>query len=120
MPKLKVGQTLLFESSSSANKRVRDKVVVTAVGRKWANIEGAHTGRVNVETMEVDGGSYSSPGECFASKEEWLEKTGRRIVWDALKSAMRNVPPAGVSYAQVLDAAKLLGLPLEAPNIEFE
>ncbi|MEX3984120.1 hypothetical protein AB4Y45_34770 [Paraburkholderia sp. EG287A] len=120
MPKLEVGQTLLFESSPCANQRVRDKVVVTAVGRKWANIEGAHTGRVNVETMEVDGGSFSSQGECFVSKEDWLEKIGRRIVWDSLKSALRTVPPAGVTYAQLLDAAKLLGIPVASPNVDFE
>lgn len=58
---------------------------ITKVGRKWADLDGTH-GRFNMDTMRMDGGQYSSPGDVFYSRELYEETVLRNELWGRLKA----------------------------------
>jgi hypothetical protein len=119
MHKLTVGQTLLFEAAPHSNSRGRGTVTVTAAGRKWAEIEGFCTGRISLDTLEVDGRGYSSPGRCYLSKEDWMMTEGRNRAWDALRSSLQRSPADEVTCDKIIEAASLLGIKVELPQVFF-
>ncbi len=47
------------------------EVTVSKVGRKWAELDGYATGRIDLETLCVDGGNYMSPATCYLSRESY-------------------------------------------------
>jgi len=55
---------------------------VLRVGRKWAVMDCR---RVNLETLEIDGGDYSSPGRCYLSQEHYEQENRRRRAWNELR-----------------------------------
>lgn len=115
MAKLAVNQVLWFAGNGNFDHR-RGEVTVTAVGRKWAEVSGVIDGKLNMETMKLDRGGFSSPGRCYHSKADWLATDGTDLVWRKLRQAMPIVRPEGVSYNSVAEAAKLLGISLSELN----
>lgn len=114
-----IGQTLWFVGERSGSKRGRSgDVTVTAVGRKWMEIEGCFSGRVELETMKADGQGFTSPGRCYLSKQDWLDKDGARLAWNALRSSMPLTCPDGLSHETIAQAAKLLRLDARIPEVE--
>lgn len=111
--KVEVGQELVFvRNQNSHNGKVVPQVVrVDKVGHKWIHISSGH--RVFTESLQVDGGAYSSPGSCYLSLEEYQNKRNHSIAWHALRRAVSNehLAPAGVSTDQILQAMQILGLP---------
>ena len=68
---------------------------VKSVGRKWANLElGKY--RVSLQTLEIDGGGYSSPGRCYLSIEHHEQEQKRRELWRQLREYLNtfNPPPS--------------------------
>lgn len=90
------------------------EVTVERVGRKWAYLSG-NNGRVDVETLIVDGGQYSSPARCYGSREEWEADTERGKTWALLARKMPYSPPEGVDTDDIKKAAELLGIDVTEP-----
>ncbi|MBU9199914.1 hypothetical protein KTD31_00675 [Burkholderia multivorans] len=121
MEKLIVGQELLFIGNSFSNQRkVRGKVTVTSVGRKWAEVSGVHSGRISTDTLEADGRGYCSPGTCYRSMEDWRARAGAKLAWTELHRKMYATTPTTQTFGQIIEAAKLLGLELELPSASFD
>lgn len=108
MTKLEKNQKLWFVGAGNF-ACTRGEVTVTAVGRKWANVEGAFIGRIAVDTLKADGGVYSPPGQCYGSQEDWIAQEGPGLAWRDLRWKMDAQCPKGLSYETVVEAAKLLG-----------
>lgn len=108
---LSVGQELWFvhrERRSGAPHAV----VVTKVGRKWAQLDrGGY--RIDVNTLAADGGNYTSPGRCWINRETWEAEEVRQDAWSNLRSYFdhRWTAPAGISTAQIREI--LAALPHE-------
>jgi hypothetical protein len=118
MHKLERGQKLLYVGSVyGSNRTQRTEVTVVSVGRTWAQIEGPFCGRLDMETLVVDGRGFGSPGTCYLSREHYQQQEGPKLAWNSLRAAMGNTMPNGVSYENVVAAAKLLGIDVE---ISFE
>jgi len=115
MKKLEANQTLYFVGTGNYHNRQGD-VTVLKVGRKWADITGAYKGRIDVVTLQADAAGYSSPGRCYASRQEWLDQEGPRRAWQQLRSSMPMACPAGLALADIQQAAKLLGVPIQLPG----
>lgn len=116
MPPLAVGQTLHFVPAHRHNGNSHD-VVVMKIGRKWADIRPADwqhkSHRIALDDWRADGGGYSSPGRCYASKEVYDAETARREAWQGLQRQMRDAcgqPPDGVTVDAMRQARLLLGL----------
>ena len=81
--KLTVGQELFYVSKNTGRKKI---VAVKKIGRKWAYVSGLYRGRVDIKTLAVDGGNYSSPGQCYLSEKAYrdeleLDKAWRELVY---------------------------------------
>lgn len=112
---LTIGQELWFVP----NDRRSDPflVIVHKVGHKWAGVTYGRTGRdwgrINIETLRMDGGEYPSPGRCYLSKAHYDLEMAREIAWSRIRHAMRNHygdPPKTVTTEQIIQAAQLLGI----------
>lgn len=58
-------------------------MTVNKVGRKWAAID-MHM-RIDINTLAADGGNYSSPGQCYLSKEAYEAEVLLNETWDRFK-----------------------------------
>jgi hypothetical protein len=101
----KVGQKLWFERTLNAKPGTGEDVIVTKVGRKWVDLAKAsyptHKGyRVAVDSVNVDGGNYSSPGRVWASEEEAQDNLERVAEWNRLRDdvyRLYSCPPKGMT-----------------------
>lgn len=103
---LTVGQQLYYVPSQ--RRAEPGFVTVTKVGRKWAEI--GPNRRVNMETMALDGGGYSSPGTCYLSKEEHDAEVELRDTWARFRELMDGCygVPDGIRPSQIENAARAL------------
>lgn len=108
---LSVGHKLWYVPSERWHGKPRE-VVVTKVGRKWATIEsdGREIGRVDKDSLIVDGGGYSSPGHCCRDRATHEAEVAKRAAWDSLRQAMRDQYriPADLTTEQILAFYTLL------------
>lgn len=112
---LVVGQELWFSPTVNLHHRPDSfAVTITKIGRRWANITRG-LGRVDVNTLWVDGAGYTSPGRCWLSKDDWETEQLRQLAWRELEDFVRSnhrAPP--VSEPVIREAIKLLtGTPPE-------
>ena len=75
--KLEVGQKLWYVPSEN-NGRSRE-IIIESVGRKW--VKARFIGKIDINTLQVDGGKYSSPGKCYLSKEEYESYVNLCSAW---------------------------------------
>lgn len=86
MSNIEPGQRLYYVP----NRRYGDPqwLTVTSVGRRWATCgEGYGAIRVDMNTLQVDGRGYSSPGRCYLSKADHDNEVRRSNAWDELRKA---------------------------------
>lgn len=103
---LQVGQKLwLVPTNRGGNAR---EVTVQAIGRKWAQME--HGLRVNMSTLAVDGGQYTSPGQCYLSETDYNDLRALHAAWTTLRDQMGYTPNLGVTINDIFTARKFLGL----------
>ena len=91
------------------------EVTVLKVGRKWAGIDlldGDSFHRIDIVTLIV-GGKYSSPGQCYLSKEVYETKVLVDKAWDALKKNIPYWASENITLEDILKAKDLLGLKYE-------
>ena len=105
---LVVGQKLWFVPDGRLG-RPRE-TTVTKVGRKWATLDTWGKMRINVETLEVDGRGYMSPGQCYLSRADWTAAMALAEAWQSLWREMHQLTAAaeGVTVADIKAARKLL------------
>lgn len=107
-----VGQELWHVPS---DRRWRDKsctVRVTKVGRKWAQLDNGD--RIDVQTLRVDCGQYSSSGRCWLSEADWRKEESRQQAWRDLRTFIdrKYQAPEGVTEMGIRQALTIVaGLP---------
>jgi hypothetical protein len=84
-------------------------VTIERVGRKWA-----HTlcrMKVDIHTGAVSGGQYSSPGKCWASRQECESHATTKANWMQLRNEVysRVLPPPDVTIDVIEKVRELLG-----------
>lgn len=103
---MQVGDELYWVPRQSYGKR--GTVSVEKVGRIWAYLSNRY--RVDVKTLEADGGGFSSPGRCFTSEAEYLRHTA---AWDAWQKFQQRVShsygfPPGMTLEKIHAMTELL------------
>jgi len=84
------------------------EVDVEKIGRKWATLSGSE-GRIDLETLRVDGGGLSSPGRCYLDEAAWNADQRTELVWRALVDKLwRFNRDPEVSETDIREAARLL------------
>lgn len=81
-----VGQQLWC--SYSQIRSTPEYVSITKVGRKWLELSNRY--RAEKETLKLDGGAYSSPGQCYISKEEFDNVVFLNDKWNEFQRLIRN------------------------------
>lgn len=112
MSAYKVGQELYYEPFDARDRNNR-MVRIIKIGRKWLELDGTWSKmRADIETLLVDGGKYSPPGQCYLSREaretEVLLLKGWRDLAKQIDGA-RTVPD-GVTFEDIGKARELLRL----------
>lgn len=109
---LVVGKEVWFDDALANRPRPR-AVEITKVGHKWVTAgKGWAELRFDKETLQVDGGRYSSsPGKIWPDEESWRVEVQRWRLWSTVRATMPFFgPPPGVSAVDVVRAAVLMGL----------
>ena len=81
--------------------------------RKWADVSGGHGRRFDIETWDLDGGRYSSPGNVYPCRDAREKEISRIRAWRNLSDAIdryRYSAPPNVTIEAIQQAAELLGL----------
>lgn len=115
--KLAVGDRLwLVERTWNGFPR-QYEVVVSKVGRVWAHISDVDRadrshGRIDLETLAVDGGQYISPGRCFRSQAEYEERLRLAEAWDDFRKqvSQQHRRPDHLTIADIEAASAALCL----------
>ncbi|MFS0736909.1 hypothetical protein ABC347_07655 [Sphingomonas sp. 1P06PA] len=99
--KLTVGQKLWFVPFQPRHMSPSE-ITIRKIGRKWVYADRM---RINPETLEVDGGGYTSPGSCWLSEADWQANTMRSEAWDRLRQMIRGQwrAPDNLSADDILD-----------------
>ena len=84
------------------------EVTVEKVGRKWANI--GYRDRIDIETLRIDGGEYSSPGTCYVSKQAYEDEIKLGQAWEAFRRSIDYSTPKGITIERIQEAQKILGI----------
>lgn len=104
--------------SVRSNRRPREAwIVVTKVGRRWADYvtDGYEAaphfgGRFDIETLRIDGGRFSSPGRVYRTEDEYREQARLSVIWQAFRTKVDRSyqPPDKVGVVDILKAADAL------------
>lgn len=103
---LKVGQRLYIAPNTHSHTPCYETITLS-IGRRWANI--GSNGRVDLETLLLDGGQYTSPGKAYFSKNEYQEMAAKEAYWLELRNRLPVNPPA-VSMETLKEIAEMIGL----------
>lgn len=101
--KITVGQKLwcVWDIHREVEQR---EVTVGKVGRVWADLDPRWYGRVRIDgdTLYLDGGRHTSPGQCYLSKADYETELDARAAWQELRNAVeRSRVPKGFSAADI-------------------
>ena len=111
-PKPVVGQVVWVEIERD-RKPAGEEATVTKVGRKWADVSGGHGRRFDIETWDLDGGRYSSPGNVYPCRDDREKELAIIAAWRSFANAAeryRYTAPPNVTIGAIQQAAELLGL----------
>ena len=85
-----VGQKLFYMPNRGYGRKVIGyEVEVTKVGRKWAYIGDRF--RFDIESMEVDGGQYVSPGNLYLSEADCIAADELDKDWSDLRESLARL-----------------------------
>lgn len=85
------------------------KSTIKSIGKKWVVLENGERFAIG-DRWIMDGGSYSSPGECFRDLAGYEDRILRTKLWNEIRSRMGHTPSDGVTLAAIKQAAELLGI----------
>lgn len=83
---LYVGQTLWLQSHVSYQKSCETKII--KIGRQYAYLDNGD--RIFIDTLERDGGKYSSNYTLWESKQEYDKCKEKDKLWDAIQRKIRD------------------------------
>lgn len=109
-PGLKVGDKLW-----AVGGYIGGELTVTKVGRKWGHWEnGWVKNRFDLETGDVCGGGYSSPGAVYETEAHAKAHARRVGRWADFRRAVmdKHIAPEGIPAADIRRAADILGIEL--------
>ncbi len=89
-----IGQKLWYVSNVHRGKPIQHEVIVEKIGRKWFEVEGCFP-RMEIETLQADGGQYMSPGRCYLSEQDYIKEQELIKAWTEFQrklSAMYYAP----------------------------
>jgi len=96
--KLEVGQKLWYVPEDG--RQDQREVKINSVGRKWAKTD--YFLKVDINTLQVDGGQYSYPGKCYLSQEEYDNYMSMKRRWMDIS---RKIPlydlPKGMTQEKI-------------------
>lgn len=102
-----VGQELFYvPNANRGGSKLPANHVVKKIGRKWVTAglpdsEWANE-RFTPETMQADGGNYSSPGSYYLSDNIYRENLADDAAWAELSEFMRyRSRPSGLKAASI-------------------
>jgi len=80
----KVGQTLWWVNNEWLNQDRPfldngKEVIVEKTGSKWIYLSNRE--RIDIESLQADGGKYSSPGRCYVDRQQYISEMERREKW---------------------------------------
>ena len=109
---LKVGQKLWMVVS--LNRTEEYEVEVVKIGRKWATLSGRYgrVDRVDIETLQVDSGQYTSYKSVYLSRDDYLNEVALNKAWKSLSRffSNHNNRPAKATVESIKQAKELLGI----------
>ena len=97
---LRVGQRLWFVPNDRRSGAPYE-VTVEKIGRKWALI--GYRRRIDVETLKVDGGNYTSPGQCYEDRAAYETEVALQSAWSDFQQKVRSAwsVPEGVTMDEI-------------------
>jgi hypothetical protein len=104
-----IGQTVCVVETLRHEPRVRDATIVK-LGRKWAVLSDK-CGRFDILTGDLDGGTYSSRGRVYPSREAYEQEQALFKEWSKLTERVRRSyrPPSGVTLEDIQTFLQRLG-----------
>lgn len=108
---IQVGQQLWFVYNDSRRGSSR-YVGVQSIGREWAAISSfGGKGRINLQTLRVDGGDYSSPGTCYVSEDAYEARVRLSAEWRVLRSELERsyAPPPDMTFEKIAQIREIIG-----------
>lgn len=109
VPNLTVGQTLWYVPRRGSSQ----EVTIEKIGRRWATLAPHWCGRIDITTLAVGGGQYTSPAQCYLSEGAYTKWRTDLELWFLFRRLLdRTTMPQGGADA-IRQAAALLGLELE-------
>jgi hypothetical protein len=98
---LKPGDTLIAARQSNGTLYA-GKWVIRSVGRKWAVIDSPRKLRVDLETLEVEGGWSVTRDRCYLSCEHYEQDQRRRALWNQIREHVSKFnPPPGITIQRL-------------------
>ena len=84
---------------------------ITKAGRKWLELDGGIF-RADIDTLEIDGKGYSSPGRAYASREEFEALQAAQRAWSDFSHRVRfaMTRPEKATPEAIRQASEILGL----------
>lgn len=79
------------------------EITITKIGRRWADTD-VYRVRVDVNTLEVahEQRGFSSPAQCYVSREAYEAETALRKAWDDFAHSIAiDIPPAGMTIERI-------------------
>lgn len=106
-----VGQELWFVPTRYGNEKIERTLTVTKVGRVWAEVTGGYVGwRFDLETLQIDGKDYTSPGTVYLDRAVWDLKKKRSQLWSAIRNHVsnNNTVPSHVTVENLEEFLRLI------------
>jgi hypothetical protein len=104
---LVIGQSLFYVPTAAYRQPC--EIPIIKIGNKWATLKNHE--RVNLVTLLVDGGEYSSPATCYLDAAAWEASKALSARWEDFAQAVTfNRMPSGVTVSDIDAAAKILKL----------
>lgn len=105
---MKVGQEVFVVYGNRYGKREprTSHETVTKVGRKWASF--GFNSRFDIETGQLDGGGYSSPGRAYIDEAEWQIDRNRDATWTEIYKLLSHSCPKHLTIEKLREIAAAL------------
>ncbi len=105
---LEVGQKLWFVPNSRRGNP--KEVTVEKVGRRWATLDISE--RVDVNTLEVDAGEFTTWATCYLSEEDHRKIVELSVAWSDFAQELRSMysRPKSVTLEDIVKCREILGM----------
>ncbi len=106
-----VDESLYYVPDATVRRGDPEYVTISRVGRTWLYCISASFGgiKVDIATLAVDGGKYSSPGQCWLSQFDYEQHCLLAKSWRNFTILVKHHPTKdGVSVDDIQEATRLL------------